>query len=46
MDDKWDVLLKKAREKHPELKNPDIPYDETHKVTKHNGINNMHIYKF
>lgn len=43
LDDKWKALLKMAQTKNPNLKEPVLPYVETHIVGEHNGINNGNV---
>ena len=43
MDEKWKNLLKMAQNKNPALKDPVLPYSETHVVGDFNGINNGNV---
>ena len=43
MDEKWKSLLKMAQSKNPNLKDPVLPYSDTHVVGDFNGINNGNV---
>ena len=43
LDDKWKTLLRMAQQKNPNLKEPVLPYADTHVVGEHNGINNGNV---
>jgi serine/threonine-protein phosphatase 2A regulatory subunit B' len=43
MDDKWKTLLRMAQQKNPNLKEPVLPYADTHVVGDFNGINNGNV---
>jgi len=43
LDDKWKSLLKVAQQKNPNLKDPVIPYIDTHIVGEHNGLDNGNV---
>lgn len=40
MEDKWKALYKSALQKNPNLKEPVVPYIESHIVGEHNGLDN------
>ena len=43
MEDKWRTLLRMAQQKNPNLKEPVLPYTDTHVVGDFNGINNGNV---
>lgn len=43
MDEKWKTLLRMAQQKNPNLKEPVLPYADTHVVGEFNGINNGNV---
>lgn len=40
VETKWDALLKQAKKTNPDMITPDPPYQSTHIVGEHNGLNN------
>lgn len=42
-DEKWKQLLKMAQQKNPNLKQPVLPYSESHVVGEFNGIGNGNV---
>lgn len=43
VDEKWKALFKIAQQKNPNLKDPSVPYSDTHIVGEFNGINNGNV---
>lgn len=43
MDDKWKALLRQAQTKNPNLKEPVVPYNDTHIVGEYNGLDNGNV---
>lgn len=43
IDEKWKALYKVAQQKNPNLKEPIIPYSDSHIVGEFNGINNGNV---
>ena len=43
MDEKWKNLLQMAQKKNPNLKDPVLPYSDTHVVGDFNGIFNGNV---
>lgn len=43
MDEKWKYFLRQAQQKNPNLKEPVLPYADTHVVGEFNGINNGNV---
>ena len=43
MEEKWKSLYKMALNKNPQLKEPVLPYSESHVVGDFNGINNGNV---
>ena len=42
-DDKWKAITQQALKKNPNLKEPVVPYSDTHIVGENNGLNNGNI---
>lgn len=42
-DEKWKTLLRMAQQKNANLKDPILPYADTHVVGEFNGINNGNV---
>lgn len=43
LDEKWKTLLRMAQQKNANLKDPVLPYADTHVVGDFNGINNGNV---
>ena len=43
MDEKWKNLLQMAQKKNPTLKDPVLPYSDSHVVGDYNGIFNGNV---
>lgn len=43
VDEKWKYFLRQAQQKNPNLKEPVLPYADTHVVGEFNGINNGNV---
>lgn len=42
-DEKWKTLLRMAQQKNPNLREPVLPYADTHVVGEFNGIDNGNV---
>lgn len=42
-EEKWKQLLKMAQQKNPNLKDPVLPYSDSHVVGDYNGISNGNV---
>ena len=43
MEEKWKLFFRQAQQKNPNLREPVLPYAETHVVGEYNGINNGNV---